>query len=506
MTRQRTIYYNDARHYYLWVFEPPMKLEDAWRPIDEVAGTGIDTFIYGVERGDGLFYPSKVGMLFGEDKRPFKSAIEWRAWKCMHSLIDRGLDPLTVLIERAHDKGMDFFASLRMSGYGGMEDAHKIKVPDSWSAEKRMLLSGSLRADYAHREVREHQLAVLRELATQYPVDGVELDFAFVPFYFNPDEAEKHLSTMTDYVREISGIVRGRAGDRAEIGARVLPTEEMCLNAGLAVRAWLKEGLLDFVVPLSYQSMLLDPDMPIDWLVQAAHEADVSVYGMLQPWTRDETTNVAIWASPRAYPTPDIMRAAAASYWDRGVDGLYTWFMRWPLGDAERRMLAELADPDLISEGNKRYQLQRRNAATAATGYDASLPVEITSADWGKRHPVRFYIADDIEGASDRIRRVTLSIVFRNLVTADHLTMLLNGRSLSNETCMRGFDMALGPAATQALEFELKDVRPRKGQNLLEVSLDSRPPGLDGPVTVEQVEVFVEYGSYPSRLDPAKAT
>ena len=74
MRKQRTIYFNDARHYYLFVFEPPMDLEDARRPIDEVAGTSVDTFSYGVERGDGLFYPSKASMRFGEDIRPFEQA------------------------------------------------------------------------------------------------------------------------------------------------------------------------------------------------------------------------------------------------------------------------------------------------------------------------------------------------------------------------------------------------------------------------------------------------
>ena len=33
MRRRRTIYFNDARHYYLWVFEPPLDLQDAWRPL-----------------------------------------------------------------------------------------------------------------------------------------------------------------------------------------------------------------------------------------------------------------------------------------------------------------------------------------------------------------------------------------------------------------------------------------------------------------------------------------
>ena len=96
MRRKRTIYFNDARHYYLFVHEPPMRLEDAWAPIDEVAGTGVDTFIYGVARGDGLFYPSKKGLRFGADKDSFDMAAYWRVWENMQSLIDRDLDPLRV--------------------------------------------------------------------------------------------------------------------------------------------------------------------------------------------------------------------------------------------------------------------------------------------------------------------------------------------------------------------------------------------------------------------------
>ena len=76
---KRTLYFNDARHYYLFVIEPPMTLREAWRPIDEVAGTGGDTFVYGVERTDGLFYPSKGGIMFGDDRERITSVIEWRA-------------------------------------------------------------------------------------------------------------------------------------------------------------------------------------------------------------------------------------------------------------------------------------------------------------------------------------------------------------------------------------------------------------------------------------------
>ncbi len=487
MRQRRTIYHNDARHYYLWLYDPPMRLEDAWRPIDDVAGTAVDTFSYCVAREDGLFYDSKVGMRFAADKRPFTNAIYWHYWESVNSLIDQGHDPLKLLIDRAHEKGMDFFADLRLAGYGGMDPAHK-------------LAEGG--RGFAHREVREHQFAVLQELATQYPTEGVELDFAAAavdkPSYFRPEEVTAYTPVMTEWVRGVSAMVRGRPGGPGQVGARVYPTEEMNLQQGLDVRTWLKEGLLDFVVPLLYGYNRLDPDMPIDWLIEAAHEEDVSVYGMLQTYVSDLSTG----SETRAYPTREMMRAAAANYWARGVDGLYTWFMRWPHGDAERAILSELGDPDLIKEGDKHYVLRRRSPEGPGTDYGASLPVSIPSADPAVRYSIPLYIADDIEGASDRIGAVKLRIRIMNLVTPDRLTVLLNGQSLSKETCLREFGQNTPHIAPrgQWLEFHLRRVRPNKGRNVLEISLNERPPGLEGGVTVENVEVIVEYTPYPPGL------
>ena len=117
MRKHRTIYHNDARHYHLWLHDPPIRLKDAQRPVDDVAGTRVDTFSYCVERGDGAFYPTKVGLLFGTDKQPFTSSITWHAWEAFRSLSDDGYDPLQILIDRAHEKGMEFWADLRLAKY-----------------------------------------------------------------------------------------------------------------------------------------------------------------------------------------------------------------------------------------------------------------------------------------------------------------------------------------------------------------------------------------------------
>ncbi len=484
--KRRTIYYNDARHYYLFVFEPPMTMEDAWRPIDEVSGTSVDTFVYGVERGDGLFYPSRVGQRFGADMRPFDVTAYWRTWENMQSLMDRGLDPLRVLIDRAHRKGLDFFASVRMGSYGGLEA--KFKVPEGGRG-------------LAHEFIRDHQFAVLEELATRYPVEGVELDFAAapggVPLFLRPEDVPAMTPVLTEWVAKISKMVRKRAGGPGQVGVRVYPTEEMCLKQGLDVRSWIQEGLVDYLAPMLYIDFTLDIDMPIDWVIEAAHSKDIAVYGTLQPYVRDEATGSPA-APKRIYPTPENIRGAAANYWRRGVDGLYTWFFKWPLGDMERRILTELGDPELIQEADKHYVLRRRSKGAVEMGYQASLPLAIPGPDPGKRYSIPFSISDDIEGSAERIRQVVLKLHIDNLVTADRFTLLLNGQSLAEETCLRDYADHIVPYRGQWLEFHLRKVRPRKGQNLLEISLDQRPAEIGVGISVESVEIHVEYGSYPT--------
>jgi hypothetical protein len=480
MRRKRTIYFNDARHYYLFVFEPPMRLEDAWVAIDEVAGTAVDTFSYGVSRGDGLFYPSNVGMRFGADIQPFDIVPYWRVWENMQSLIDRGLDPLQVLIDRAHDKGLDFFASLRMGGFDGFEGDYEVAKGGR---------------GYAHEEAREYQFSIIEELATRYPIEGVELDFAAAPsgngFYLREEDVEQYAPVITDFVRRAAAAVRQRPGTAGEVGARVYPTLEMNRKVGLEVDVWLEEGLVDYVVPMLYSCFILDADMPIDWIVEAAHAKDISVYSMLQPYYREQ-------AEPhfdRPHPTPQMMRAAAANAWDRGVDGLYTWFMSWPLGDGERSTLTELGDAELVREKDKHYFLRWRKEDDKEFDYPAYLPLEISAPDAQKRYEIPFAIADDTQNPRLRNLRLRLGIV--NLVMADKLEILLNGESLSSEICKRTYLRSMDPYTGQWLEFDLQEVRPQKGRNMLEICLKERPLRMGGSITVKDVEIVVTYDTYP---------
>ena len=131
-------------------------------------------------------------------------------------------------------------------------------------------------------------------------------------------------------------------------------------------------------------------------------------------------------------------------------------------------------------------------------GYPASLPLKIPGPEPGKRYPIPFSISDDIEGKAARIRQVVLKLHIDNLLTSDRLTVLLNGQSLADEICLRDYADKIVPYQGQWLEFHLRKVRPRKGENLLEISLDERPPHMGEGISVEWVEVRVDYGFYPT--------
>ncbi len=484
MRQRRSIYFNDARHYYLFVHEPPMRLVDAWSAVDEVAGTGVDTFVYGVARDDGLFYPSRVGRRFGADAvGRLEMAAYWRGWHNMQSLIDRGLDPLRVLVDRAHERGLDFIASLRMGAYPGLP------------ADKTIPGGGR---GMALDEVRDLKHRLLEELVTEYPVEGIELDFAAAPvgtgYWFPPDEARQLAPVMTRFVSCVADCARQRAGDSGLVGARVYTTRALNEATGLEVDRWLEEGLVDYVIPLVYGDMVLDGDMPIDWLVEAAHEADVSVYAMLQPYSQDESQP----GTSRAHATPAMFRAAAANCWQSGVDGLCTWFMPWPLGETERSVLVQLADPIQVQKADKHYFLRRATAEARQIDYPATLPITIDpAADLGRSFDIPFTVADDLRDRDDS-PTVRLRLSIRDLVGADRLEVRLNGQSLEGESVRRRPLDAMAPYAGQRLDIELRKQRPQSGSNRLQIALLERPQDLVSSLCIEAVEILVKYDTYPS--------
>ena len=478
MSKRRLIMYNDARHYHMYIYEPPMRLEDAWRPIDEIAGTAVDTFAYGFGVGPTMFHDTKVGEIWGTRFEKLPNAVDWRAYENIMTLINRGYDPLKVIIDRTHEKGLEFFGSLRMTHSSDpklTESTHnwkfKIEHPE-WCLKG----PGKHCFNWVHPEVRDERFALIEETLNRYDIDGFEVDLTFDPSYFEPDEVEQNRHILTDFMRDVrraSNDAATKRGRSIALGARVFPVLSTNLDCGFDIEAWLKEKLLDFVVPNIYAILQTNSSYPFEWLIELAHSAGCAVYPAL---------NNNIESEGRHEAGIEHYRGAAAAYWQKGADGLYLPWFPWPIGPEQRQLLTEIEDPDLLHEQPKHYVVPRYVEGEAALGYVCPLPMTIQKGD--DPQTLTLYVADDPQTS-----RALLKLRLGDATTHDSITVSLNGQDLSEQSrkcTIHQFQYIW-------FEYPLQRGLLKNGTNQIAVALHSRPDKLVGPVHLESVELKVDY-------------
>ena len=502
MKKNKLFYFNDARHYFLFVYEPPISMENAWAPVDEVADTGVDTFVYGIARGDGLFYPSKVGKRFGVDMDKFSNPMYWRVWNNMQSLIDRGLDPLQVIIERAHEKNMDFYASFRMGTYEALANIENDEVSRFISADPTNGGDG-----LADPLVREKQLLLFQELVANYDIDGLELDFAChpggAPPYLNEENVDQFTPTITDYVRNIRDIIKS-SGREIVLGARIYPFEKTNLKFGLDIRRWIDNQVVDYFVPMMYHYMQLDADMPVRWLADLVGNKNIGIYPVLQPYIKDKTLDRDLHGEHELdamiYADKEHFRSAASNLSIQGADGFYSWFLKWPLRNEQKTILNELKDIGNLKYLNKTYCLAKRVKGAADLGYETSIPIEISSSTDGGE--INFNFSDEGEDLQGHRIEVTLLLRIKGIVNDDQINVLVNGMEINRLLSKRyrseyirrpPSPHIIEQYSGQVLEYKLTENILVTGLNKLSISLLKRPDRLDSVVIVDDVNIRVVY-------------
>ena len=193
-------------------------------------------------------------------------------------LHENGVDWVQVMIDACREQGVSPWLSMRMN------DIHSIGERYSWSNSKFWLdhpelrrkpgseeggaYSADLAFDFTHRAVREHALALAREMLGKWDVDGFECDWLRFPHHVN-DAAELDrtgCAALTEYMREMRRLADEagrRRGKRLLVGVRVAAMPEAALGLGTDAVAWAREGLVDWVAPCNFFSCL-DFALPFD--------------------------------------------------------------------------------------------------------------------------------------------------------------------------------------------------------------------------------------------------
>ena len=288
--------------------------------------------------------------------------------------------------------------------------------------------------DYSKEEVRSHYLAILREACRRYDLDGVELDWLRYPKFFR--DGEVNAAVLTEFVRDARSILdeaAKRRGHALRLVTRVPDSPTRTTELGLDVEAWLKAGWIDAVIAgngFTFNSNELD-----QW-ISLAHRHRVPVYGVIERMPRGFAR----------YGTPETLRAAAATLWARGADGLYTFNF---YNTAEYPLLAELSDPARLAHLPKEFFVDACSVTNNGTVSKTPLPLAMKASIPAT---TRLFIADDPALATE----TSLEFVFKAEGESEPPATTLNGqplRELKSTRVKEGFTLTL---SSNALKTALK--------------------------------------------------
>ena len=309
-----------------------------------------------------MFYPTKVGEMYGAGEEAFHTEQGRRIVESLRNYVSRGIDPVKVRVEHVQSMGIEVYLGFRM-GTMAMAPPTGIESVGFWRDHPELRCrdregNSIIRLSMAHPEVRKFYIDLFLELA-DYGVEGVQLIYTrrapFVLFeprviedfrneygvdprelpedpegrgplfsdypgdsdyaagleYAQDERLERHWANyMTTFMRELRQALdsrRRRDGGRLGVVANVPHNAAHNRAASLDLETWAQEGLVDILVPPT-----------------SSYAVNVIDYDYFRSVT--EGTSCVFYADilPRHMPAQDYVKAARQAY-DGGAAGLSFW-------------------------------------------------------------------------------------------------------------------------------------------------------------------------------------
>jgi Glycosyl hydrolase-like 10 len=348
--------------------------------------------------------------------------------------LGQGIDWIAELVAGARKRKLEVFWNQRISEVdgkpeGGLENDHlnplKAAHPD-WVIPVSFWWQGMW--NLAAPGLREHKLKILRELAINYDLDGIQIDFArHVPSLPPGRQWEMH-EEATEFMRMVRVMtlaVGARRGRPILLAAKVPQTLAGCRIDGFDVAAWAERGLVD-VLTLGSRAMEVETERFREALGGRVQ---------LQSCFDDHHATDGYRLAPI-----EVLRGVFANHWRRGANSVVTFNWATGLPDLCQEIGCEagsLAQRDAYREAgalatmkrkDKVFALDRRGGYPWAVGFfnrndNASLPAPMskTATDF------QIHIAD----APAAKASLTIRLVLWGAGESDQFEVRLNGALLA---------------------------------------------------------------------------
>lgn len=377
------------------------------------AALGISTYTFSIGAGsDVLYYNTKVASTYGWRVTHYEQIDSSWANRIRNAreAIASGMNAVEVAGKAAKEKGMLFLPSYRMNDSHFMADPYNYPLTGKFWIDNgsRMRIGESPLSfnkdygnllDYSHAEVRAFRLNVIKECIELHKniMDGMELDFNRVQVFFPKEKVIAGMTLMTKLLREIRKILNHVSIEQGRpfyLFVRIPPSIESCLNAGLDIETWMKEGLVDMITPS--QLMTLAQDMPIERMINLGKKYSVSVYPSIFPRTsfrkvlQPSLMDAGLDKEYGRIATLSEFSGAIANYHSIGANGFYLYNFKGgekdegfrPHPDWLYALVAEMKSPE-INTGDKVFFITKtyyHDDESPSYAYVKQIPVKINQS------------------------------------------------------------------------------------------------------------------------------
>ena len=387
-TTERRLVYNDDSQ---GVYETNLGTveQDLRNWIDKpLSNLPIDTYAWCIATPFIVMHDSAVGEVYG---RRFDTPPDHAA-EVMQELHRNGTDVLHIVADQAHHRGVEFIASVRMN------DTHH-RLPDATSpgvpqllldhpeyAIKRQDGIGETALDYSHAEVRQVVLAILQELAEEYDIDGLELDFTRWGKLFARNESLQKIDLMTEFVGDVRRVLdqaaKNRSRDRLTLGVAVPQSLFLSNLCGLDPKRWVENDWLDYIIQCDFNCS--DLQIPVAEFAEFCKPARCTHLVRMGAMNGGQWRDKPYFNDRKLHTKKDIgyggmrltcdeARGVAASILGFGADGVGLWNMCCNMGERHKagpicetmtreqyqqymlKWAAEVVDPEKVFGGRRVY-------------------------------------------------------------------------------------------------------------------------------------------------------
>ena len=458
-------------------------------------------------------WKSDVLELVGDvHERQYESPFSYTFNENIRAMLERDEDPQQELISRGHDLGMHVYASVRMNDnhFNGAQikdlptmrstELTRLRVEHpEWLLGDKTTEWFALSWNFEVPEVREHRYKHIEELCHRYDWDGVELDWQRHAFHFPDDQGYRLKYLLTDLIRAARSMTNALAQERGKpfyVAARVSATLEGCRHIGYDIPVWVKEGLVDILIPSGGSST--DPDADVRGFLDLCRGTDIAVYPALYGSLLRQKIG------PEDEYTRNLMlsRAIASRYLRDEADGVYVFNFHGDR-DMRRELLTEMGSTETLRQKDKTYAATYRNIRRVgdwrnAEKYDrmrGEVPVALKRTLSGDGPTITLDIADDM--SVDAPESIELRLRLDEWVRGDIIRVLWDGVELekfqvnySQVGSIHGSDVSNSAWLSTTMHPDWF----AKGKHRVKVVLAERNSRLAVDIILSDVELVISYG------------